>query len=148
MLRISKLADYATVIMNYLARDMALSFSAKEISDQVHIGDATVRKILKLLANAGLVKSSRGSEGGYRLAQSADKITLAQVLTAIEGSPAMTECCSDLSVCTQESVCGIKGNWQLINQVIMKALNGISLMDMTRPLTEHPMIRSGIDVNG
>ncbi len=133
MLRISKLADYATGIMNHLAHYPAQVFSAAEIAHQVHISSPTVSKILKLLLEAGLVVSSRGADGGYRIARSAQEINIAQIITAIEGAPALTEC-SQHSLCSHDSICAVKSNWQMINHFILNALQSLTLADMAKPL--------------
>lgn len=133
MLRISKLADYATGIMNHLAHYPEHVFSATEIAHQVHITVPTVSKILKLLLEAGLVVSSRGAEGGYRIARSAQEISIAQIITAIEGAPALTEC-SQHNLCTHDAICTMKGNWQTINRFILNALQSLTLADMAKPL--------------
>src|SRR5437867_2792971 len=99
MLRISKLADYATLIMSQLAVDADKIHSASVLARQVHLSMPVVSKILKILCQAGLILSVRGAEGGYRLARLAQDITLAEVVAAIEGDFAMTECCSAQGSC-------------------------------------------------
>ena len=135
MLRISKLADYGTVIMNYLALHPEGVFSAAQIAQHTHVTAPTVSKLLKLLLEAGLVYSVRGAEGGYRLSSPAEEISLIQVISAIDGSPNLTECCTPSSLCAQEAVCGVKSNWQAINHFIMNLLEGLSIADMARPLS-------------
>lgn len=134
MLRISKLADYATVVMSYMAHRPADTYSAARISEQLDIGQPTVSKILKLLAHGGLLSAQRGVNGGYLLAQAPDGITVAQIIDAIEGNPVgLTECSSLPGVCEQESGCAIRGNWQRISQVVRRALEGVTLADMALP---------------
>ncbi len=134
MLRISKLADYATVIMNYLAHHPEHWFSATAVSRQVHIAVPTVSKILKILLDSGLVISMRGAGGGYRLARQPEKITLAQVISAMEGTPALTECSQAAGTCAQDTVCALRHNWRVINRVILTALENLTLADMAKPL--------------
>ncbi len=136
MLKISRLADYATLVMDYLARHSAQRYSATLLAEKLHIGTPTVSKVLKLLNEAGLLVSVRGAAGGYQLAKPADKISVASIITAIDGKPAMTECSHSASQCAQASSCGLSSNWQLINTIIYDVLNSLSLSDMSKPLTD------------
>jgi FeS assembly SUF system regulator len=146
MLRISKLTDYAIVILSFLALDPIRVASATQIAEAVHLTSPTVSKLLKILLEAGLVKSYRGTGGGYQLAKSANHITLAEIVSAIEGNLAMTECCAPANNCAIDSLCAIKENWQVINNVILTALGGLTLHDMTRPLHGHPLMLRGIPI--
>jgi FeS assembly SUF system regulator len=138
MLRISKLADYATVIMHRLAVKPGDVLSASEIAQRVHLSKPTVSKILKILSDADLVTSIRGAGGGYKLAQMPADITIARVITAVEGQPALTECAQTSQLCVQDSVCAIKHNWQVINRFILEALENLTLADMGKPLSFYP----------
>ena len=133
MLRISKLTDYATVILSFLALDPMRIASATAIAQAVHLSVPTVSKLLKILLEAKVVRSFRGTGGGYQLAKPAGEITIAEIVTAVEGHLAMTECCSPTSACAIHSLCGIKDNWQMINKIILTALAGFTLNDMTQP---------------
>ena len=145
MLRISKLADYATLIMSYLALHSNQIFSAVAIAKQIHLAVPTVSKILKILAEAKLVISQRGAAGGYKIARSAEDITVAELVSAIEGYPSLTECCSS-SACALDSLCAIKDNWKMINKVMMSALASLTLQDMLQPLVRHPLTLRGISI--
>ena len=130
MLRVTKLTDYATVLLTALADDHERVFSAAELAERTRLELPTVSKVLKPLAQAGLVESFRGSAGGYRLSRPADRITLIEILEAIEGKLEVTECSSEHSHCGIESHCGVRGNWRRINDVVADALRGISLAQM------------------
>lgn len=146
MLKISKLADYATVVMNFLAMHPEQVFSAAEIAAKVQIAAPTVSKISKLLLEARLLSSVRGSNGGYRIARSPQAIRLLDVIMAVDGMPAMTECGQHHSVCQQDASCAIKHNWRLINQVILNVLQSVTLADMAQSLNKHPFIAEGISL--
>jgi FeS assembly SUF system regulator len=144
VIRISKLTDYGTVIMNCLATAPQGLMSATEISRRVHLTIPTASKVLKILVTANLVISVRGSGGGYRLSRLPEEITLAEVITALEGQPALTECNASKKKCAQDSVCAIRDNWRLINKIIFMTLNSLTLADMTKPLDLHPLMVQGI----
>ena len=132
MLRVSKLTDYATVIMTVLA-DAADVLSAQDVAARARLELPTVSKLLKQLAHAELVESFRGVNGGYRLAREAQRITIAQIVTAMEGPIGMTECSAHVGLCDHESHCGVRVNWQRINQAIAHALGSVTLADMLKP---------------
>jgi FeS assembly SUF system regulator len=129
MLRIGKLTDYALLILGQMAREASL-VSATAIADALHLGAPTVSKILKMLSEAGLVSSVRGAEGGYHLTREASQITLAEVITAMEGGIAMTECCENSSLCVIDPLCAMKENWIKINKKVHTMLAGVSIVDM------------------
>jgi FeS assembly SUF system regulator len=134
MLRVSKLTDYATVVMTCLgaARDSVLS--AQALAERARLEVPTVSKLLKQLAQAGLVVSTRGINGGYRLARAPERITIADIVTAMEGPIGMTECGAHAGLCDHELHCGVRVNWQRINHAIAGALESVTLADMIKPL--------------
>ena len=133
MLRISKLTDYAILMMVELTRDGEM-LSAHALSDRVGIETPTASKVLKLLAGSGLLDSYRGASGGYRVNRRAEEISVAEVIEAIEGPVAMTECSEEAGLCSQEDHCELSGNWQRISMAVKQALMEVSLAEMTAPL--------------
>lgn len=131
-MRISRLTDYGTVVLSHLARSEAALVSASEVAAATGIGLPTVSKLLKALNRAGLVVSTRGAQGGYRLARAANRISAAEVIDALEGPVSITECSATDSHCDLESVCNVGGAWQRINVAIRRALDDISLADLGR----------------
>jgi len=134
MLRLSKLTDYATVILSFMARDKEHAHTATEIAETTGIALPTVSKILKLLVKAKVLMSTRGAKGGYALARNPEKISVATVISALEGPIALTECSISHQGCEQASGCDIRGNWSLINQTIHDALESVTLADLIKPL--------------
>lgn len=134
MIKISKLADYATLVMNFLSTQPESCFSASVVAEAVHLALPTVSKLLKLLHEANLLSSTRGTHGGYRLARAPELISVAQVIEAIDGRTGMTDCCRAKTACSQDGVCELRGNWQYISQIINEFLANVSLVDMAKPL--------------
>lgn len=130
MIKISKLADYAIRIVHALIAQDCLS--ASKIAEKSSIPEPTVSKILKKLTESNMLISLQGSKGGYQLTKSAEKISLAELITVMDGKPAMTECCKgDYDYgCAQDSVCGQQHNWKMVNHLIFSVLDQISLQDM------------------
>ena len=131
MLRISKLTDYATVILAYLASAPDRLHAAAEVAEQTSLSLPTVSKLLKALQRAGLVSSTRGSHGGYQLTRPASAISAAAILDALEGGPvAITECSGKDSHCGIEHVCRVGRAWQRVNVAIRRTLTEISLAQL------------------
>lgn len=139
MLKLGKLADYATTLMTALAADPQHLASAQELAARTHVSGPTVAKLLKLLTRAGLVEPVRGAHGGYRLARPAEQINVAEVIAAIDGPIALTQCAQHKGGCAIESHCGVRSNWRLINQTVRHALEAVTLAQMAAPLRRsHP----------
>jgi FeS assembly SUF system regulator len=133
MLRVTKLTDYATVVLTVLAARPGDVLSAADLADTAGLEPPTVSKLLKPLAQAGLVSSQRGARGGYRLSRDATEITLIEIVEAMEGPLAMTECSQHESHCGIADQCGVRANWRLINDVVADALRGVTLAQMLKP---------------
>jgi FeS assembly SUF system regulator len=133
MLRVSKLTDYATVLMTALAQSGDELASAAALAERARLEQPTAAKVLKLLAQAGLVTSQRGTAGGYRLAHAPEAITVADIVGAIEGPFGMTECSVHSGLCDHESHCGVRGNWRRISEAVEAALRAVTLADMLVP---------------
>jgi len=144
MLRMSKLTDYGTMVLAQLAASDAGWTTAGQVACATHLGPPTVSKLLKALVHAGLVVSSRGVQGGYALARPPAAITAAEILDALEGPVAITECSSSGGGCDLESYCRVGTAWQRINTSIRNALEGISLADLQTRREPLPNLRTDL----
>ncbi len=133
MLRISRLSDYSFILLESILRNQGRNFSASELAAMTALPLPTVAKVLKLLARGGLLKSCRGAAGGYVLGQPAETMTVAQVLTALEGPLALTACVeSAVETCQAESLCPLRGRWNQVNNAVRRALESVTLADLVR----------------
>jgi FeS assembly SUF system regulator len=134
MLRISKMTDYAVMLATHLAASEG-PHAARDLAVQTQIPEPTASKVLKKLARAGVVISQRGAKGGYALARPPRQIGVNEVIEAIEGPIAVTECSDEStdSSCEYEPSCGVRANWQRINFAVHTALSEITLADMALP---------------
>lgn len=130
MLRVSKLTDYGSVILAYMACHANEKISAARLARAVLIPPATVSKLLKMLVKSGLLQSSLGKQGGYQLARPAEQISLAEIISVLEGSIALTECCVKKGSCRIEQHCDIRQSWHGVNQIIYQSLTQVSLQQM------------------
>lgn len=147
MIKINRETDYATAILSVMAQAADQPVSAAWLASQRGLPPAMVSKILKQLVRAGILVSHRGAHGGYRLARAATAISVAEVVDAMEGPMALTDCIEGGGqACRYSGHCNMGGNWERINEAFYQALEGISISDMSQPLSpEHPSLR-GIDI--
>ena len=134
MLRLSKLTDYGIVLMTAMAEEPERVFSAPELAMGTFLEQPTVSKVLKILAKSGLIQSFRGAHGGYLISSQPQHISVADVITAMEGPIGMTECSVHAGLCAQEAVCALRSNWRRISSAIEMALADVTLEEMTRPM--------------
>ena len=134
MLRISKMTDYAIMVMVELHASRGDVLSAHTLAERSHLELPTVSKVLKQLVKMKLVESYRGANGGYILQRKAKDISVAEIIAAIEGPIAMTECSVEEGLCAQEALCSLRGNWQRISIAVAKAMEGVSLAEMAQPI--------------
>jgi FeS assembly SUF system regulator len=138
MLRLSKLTDYAVVVLVRLAEETGIQTSGG-IAASTGVPEPTVAKVLKIMTSAGLVVSQRGARGGYRLARPLGSIPVADVIMAIDGPIALTACVEhSATICDVSGLCPVKGRWDTVNAAIQDALSAITLADM-RPTAFFPL---------
>lgn len=134
MIRLSRLSDYGIVLMTFLADQPPESpHSARGIAQGTRLPLPVVSKILKSLAREGLLLSQRGPRGGYALARRPDSITVAEMITALEGPIGLTECTMHPGHCVQEDRCHVRQPWQQINHIVRSALAGVTLAELAAP---------------
>ena len=134
MIKLSRMADYGVILMVCLARYPGAVTTATELAEETALPGPTVSKLLKQLVRAGLLESQRGNSGGYMVAGPIEGITVADIIAALDGPIALTECMTeDGNVCEIEALCPTRTNWRQINEALVNALEGVSLLDMARP---------------
>jgi FeS assembly SUF system regulator len=136
MIRITKQTDYGIVLLTHLAANADRQYAAPELAAEARLPLPMVSKILKLLARDGLLASHRGVKGGYSLARPAEEISMAEIIAALEGPIAITECISVESDCSHVALCPVSANWRRINEAVRTALEGISLAEMAHSKTQ------------
>jgi FeS assembly SUF system regulator len=147
MIRITRQTDYGILLLSQMANHpMAEVHTAKHAAQQSKIPLPMTSKILKALAKGGLLVSQRGVKGGYRLATTAEHISIGDVIQALEGPFGITECSFNPGACEQEGSCPVQSNWQRISLAMLDALDKIPLSDMVAPRIHPPELRL-INVN-
>ena len=129
-MRLSNLADYAVVTMSAAARHCGGGrTSATELAEETGLPLPTVQKLVSILGKAGLLRSVRGAGGGLQLARPAAAITVADIVEAVEGPIALTQCVEGQD-CAVDHACSLKPHWPVINQALRGALAGIPLTQL------------------
>jgi len=140
MLRLSKKSDYALIAMKHLATrpDGGGSSSAREISESYDIPLELLAKVLQRLVRARLLVSVQGTRGGYRLGRSAQLISVADVIQAVDGPVTMTACSEDDHNCDQFTKCSIRDPLWKIKNRILESLNTVSVAEMAADVDAPP----------
>lgn len=131
MFKLNKMTDYAVVMMADMARLPGEVRTAPQLAEATGVPLPTVSKLLKNLANGGLMQSQRGASGGYSLSRAPEEITVAEIIAAVEGPIALTACVDGSpDQCGVETICAMRGNWDKVNRAVRGALEQVTLADM------------------
>ena len=136
MIRLGRLTDYGLLLMCQIARAPVKEWhTARELAMECRLPLPTVSKLLKALLQNGLLVSQRGVKGGYILARDPQLISITDIISALEGPFALTECATNVAgVCDLEPSCPIRDNQRIISHVVHGALERVTLSDLSRPL--------------
>lgn len=138
MLRMTKVADYGIVLLTHIAGALGEApHNTRDLAERAQLSTAMVSKILKALTRQGILDSHRGSKGGYALARPAQEISVAAIISALDGPISVTECASEEAVCgcEIETLCPTRDSWQRINNAVRGALEQVKLSELVEPLT-------------
>lgn len=139
MIRLSRLTDYGIIVMRYMGVEPERVHNAAEVAAEVALPLPTVSKLMRRLATRGMLASQRGAKGGYSLARRPEAISVADIITALEGPVSLTVCTTGRAPgsCQHEPRCPVQGHWQRINRAVRAALEEVSLADMIAPVPAH-----------
>lgn len=131
MIRLSKLADYAFILLTQMAQEGEKSWAASTLSTQTTLPLPTVAKLMKLLAKGNIVLAQRGASGGYRLARDVKEIGIADVIEAVDGPISLTECVGGCHpTCAAKKLCGMRSGWEKINEAVRASLASVTLEEI------------------
>lgn len=135
MIKISRMADYAILLVCKMSSVEDKVYSAHELSTITALKITTISKILTKLTKANVTNSIRGVTGGYKLMMKAEDISIGDIIDIIDGQVALTVCVDEDKnhSCELESMCPSQGNWQVINNTVRNALNSVSIAEMANP---------------
>ena len=144
MLKISKLTDYGVVVLNVLAEAGSVKLSGDDIASRTGLAMPTVRKVMKALADSGLVIAQRGARGGYRIARAPAQIRMLDIVQAFEGPVALTDCAADEDACDITHSCSLSSNWGGVNQLITQVLARVTLNDIRQPERQQQLVKEAV----
>jgi FeS assembly SUF system regulator len=134
MIRLTRLADYAVVLMSHMAYHPDELYNAADTAEATGLPMPTVSKILSVMAKGGLLASHRGLNGGFKLARVPAEITVADIVSIVDGPIALTECVDEeAGDCSFELACPARGPWHKINAAVRRALEDVTLADIVTP---------------
>lgn len=139
MIRVSKLTDYAMVILAFVGQEPTRRYQAREIADGTSLAQPTVSKLLKQLAKSGILISTRGAQGGYKLSKAPSEISIAYIIESLEGPLAMMECIVGEDNCALATSCKIHSPWQKINNLIKDTLEQYTLDNLVTTPSAKPI---------
>jgi FeS assembly SUF system regulator len=145
MIILSKLADYGVIVATHLAAHPERQANAAAVAAATRLPPATVAKLLKALAHAGVVTATRGAAGGYRLARRPAAISVAEVVAAIDGDIGITQCSVHADDCERTTYCPTRPHWAAINRAVGAALSAVSLDEMITPFAFVPPVAAPAD---
>ena len=145
MIKLSRLTDYAVVVLAEMARAKGELMAASTLSVKTGIPEPTVAKVLKTLSRNGLIVSVRGVAGGYRLERAAGDIPVSLIIAAMEGPISLTSCVSGShESCALEGKCSMHGRWNPVNAAINTALDAVTLADMLNSFSFVTPAKAGV----
>ncbi len=134
MIKLSKLTDYAVVILAALVNANDERYSAADLAARTALPEPTVAKVLKILARGDILTSVRGAKGGYALHKQPHEIRVSEIITVMEGPIALTSCVDGSDEqCAIQGLCAMNGRWNVVNAAIKTALENVTLADILPP---------------
>jgi len=130
MLKLSKMSDYAVVILQQLSKKGNQGQNTASVAEATGLPSPTVSKILHRLSEAGIVISERGRFGGYRLKKVPTDLSLSELLIAFEGPVTLTDCLENSNSCDLAKHCAVAGRWSVVSKAISRVLDDITLADL------------------
>ena len=146
MLRLSKKADYALIAMKHLAQmaGQGASSSAREIAELYDVPIEMLAKVLQRLVRSGLLESHQGTRGGYQLARPAERISVADVIQAVDGPLRVTACSTDDEECDQFEKCSVRDPLWRIKERILKTLESSTLAEIAAEGFGDPSVHTAV----
>lgn len=146
MIKVSRMADYAILLVCKMSNDENKVYSSQELSIITSLKITTISKILTKLTKANVTDSIRGVSGGYKLMLQAEDISVGNIIDIIDGKVALTICVEEGENhnCNLVSLCPSQSNWQIINNTVREALNSVSIAEMANPFVSNFQYKEGV----
>ena len=140
MLRLNRMTEYAIFVLGALAHRHGDFLATAHLAELTGLAQPTVAKVSKTLLAADLVETQRGVRGGYRLTKSPADVSLVNIVEAMEGPIAVTDCVDGAQdPCAVSNCCFMSSPCNHVNLAIRNALNDVSLEDLIDPAHLFPL---------
>jgi len=130
VLKLTKKADYGLIALRHLASIPGATASAKDMADAYHLPVPLLAKVLQQLTRAGILRSVAGTNGGYKLARDANRISALEVVRAIDGPVILTHCFTEHGTCDQSESCTVREPLRRVHEAILELLNKFTITDL------------------
>lgn len=151
MLSLTRKTDYALIALCHMVGQEDRVCTAREIAERHGLPQSLLMNVLKSLSQSDLVASTRGAKGGYKLGKGPTEITLAAIISAVEGPVKFVQCAThqdgDDPACDIMESCPIRGPVQVIQHRLEAFLAGIVLADLADQQGEAPRVNLSITRN-
>ncbi len=136
-MRLSTRSRYGTRLM----LELALNYNKgnvllKDVAREEDISEKYLSHLVIPLKANGLISSSRGAHGGYKLAKSPSRITIKDIVQTLEGNLSPVECIKNPSVCRRVTGCVTRDVWEMLDEKISDTLSSITLKDLIKQKSE------------
>ncbi|MCG8403586.1 MAG: Rrf2 family transcriptional regulator [Phycisphaerales bacterium] len=149
MFALTRKTDYAIIALSHMAQNPGLLCTAREIADKFRMPPALLMNVLKTMSQRELVRSIRGAKGGYTLAMSAEEVTLASIIEAVEGPIRLTLCSGQREPedpgCDLFDLCPVKRPIQGIHEKLTGFLQQVTLADIVREANEERSVPLSVE---
>ena len=129
MFQLTKKADYGLIALRHLARHSDESISTREIAMEYRIPVELLAKVLQRLARKGILVSQHGTNGGYVLARDPSKISIVDVVEALDGPIGITPCERGTD-CRQLDVCSVRDPLRKLKAKVVRVLGDTSIYEL------------------
>jgi Rrf2 family protein len=133
---ISKSAQYAVRAVIVISAEPSLNHGAQEIAGKIGAPPNYMGKLLRLLADAGVLESTRGSGGGFRLARPSGEISLFEIVEPIDKVSRWTTCFLGLSSCSPGTPCALHPRWEPIRESYLQMLKELTIAEIPSEMEE------------
>ena len=102
----------------------------KDVAQRQGISEKYLWNLVAPLKTVALIRSTRGSSGGFTLTKAPSEINMKEIVCALEGYLCLVECVEDSSVCNRVQICATRDLWSALSEKIIQTLESVTLQDM------------------
>ena len=132
-MKITRACDYTIRALVFMARHpMGTAFMRSDLAKKCCVPDSFLGKILQSLAKSDILTSERGKKGGFRLGMTPDKISMYDILVAVDGPLNINNCLDEKDPCCFMCECNAHVMWNDIQEILVEKLKSYTLEDIAK----------------